>query len=81
MRKEIKQEQQAKVTIPLKAMRCLYGNPKEKKIVCEIDWSAIKSVNEPTTVDEMVMEGRMEYFAGELKGFESTRELMDDLNS
>jgi len=81
MREEIKQKQQAKVTIPLGAMRCLYGDSQKKKIVCEIDWPSLKRVNDAATIDEMVVEAKMEYFAGELKGFKSTRELMDDLNS
>ena len=32
------------------------------------------------TADEMVAEARREYFAGELKGYISTEELMEDLN-
>lgn len=32
------------------------------------------------TIDEMAVEARAEYAAGELKGYKSTEELMEDLS-
>lgn len=71
----------AAVTLPLTALRCLYKSARGKKIVCEIDIAALKSINEPNTLDEMAAEARFEYFAGKTRGFTDTKQLLSYLNS
>ena len=71
----------AVVTLPLTALKCLYKSAQGKKIVCEIDVAALKSVNEPNTLDEMVAEARLEYFTGKTKAFTDTKELLSYLNT
>ncbi|MFA5813483.1 MAG: hypothetical protein WC862_03145 [Patescibacteria group bacterium] len=70
----------AAVTLPLTALKCLYKSARGKKIVCEIDVAALKSANEPNTLDEMVAEARLEYFAGKTKAFTNTKQLLSYLN-
>lgn len=69
----------AAVTLPLTALKCLYKSARGKKIVCEIDVAALKRVNEPNTLDEMVAEARLEYFAGTTKTFTDTKQLLSYL--
>lgn len=71
---------QATFNIPLTALKCLYRKDSGKKIVCEIDTDSLREVNEPSTIDEMVAEARLEYFAGKTKGFNNTEDLMRDLS-
>ena len=71
----------AVVTLPLTALKCLYKSTRGKKIVCEIDIAALQSVNEPTTLDEMVAEARLEYVTGKTKSFTDTKQLLSYLNS
>lgn len=71
----------ATINIPLTALKCLYRNTANKKIVCEIDTDSLWEVNEPNTIDEMFAEARLEYFAGKTKGFDSTEDLMRHLES
>ena len=71
----------ATVTLPLTSLKCLYESVGGKKIVCEIDVAALKSVNESNTLDEMVAEARLEYFAGKTKSFTDTKRLLSHLNN
>ncbi len=43
--------------------------------------AAMKKVNSPNTIDEMVAEARLEYAFGQTKGFTDTKELIADLRS
>jgi len=71
----------AAVTLPLTALKCLYESVRGKKIVCEIDVDALKGVNEPNTLDEMIAEARLEYFTGKTRVFTDTKKLLSFLNS
>ncbi|MFH1859031.1 MAG: hypothetical protein ABIJ80_02090 [Patescibacteria group bacterium] len=72
---------QSMINIPLHALECISGYPKEKKILCEININELKKVNEPQTIDEMATEAKLEYFSGKLKGFKDTKKLINYLNS
>ena len=67
------------VTIPLTALKCLYRNANDNKVVCEIDVDSLKELNEPTTLDEMVAQAHWEYATGKTKGFQTTDDLMRHL--
>lgn len=69
------------INLPLTALKCLYKSARGKKIVCEIDLAALKNINESNTLDEMVAEARLEYFAGRTKAFTDTKQLLSHLNS
>ncbi|OGH73723.1 MAG: hypothetical protein A3C90_02970 [Candidatus Magasanikbacteria bacterium RIFCSPHIGHO2_02_FULL_51_14] len=71
----------AAVTLPLTALKCLYKSARGKKIVCEIDVAALKRINEPNTLDEMVAEARLEQALGKTKSFTSPAALIKELNS
>lgn len=71
----------ATVILPLAALKCLYKSSRGRKIVCEIDVAALKGVNEPNTLDEMIAEARLEYFTGKTKTFTDTKKLLSFLNS
>lgn len=71
----------ATVNVPLTAVRYLYKNVGSRTVVCEIDLSAFKKVNEPNTLDEMVAEARLERMLGKTKSFTSARALIKDLRS
>lgn len=71
----------AAVTLPLTAFKCLYKSARGKKIVCEIDFAALKSINDPNTLDEMVAEARLEYFADKTKSFTDTKRLLAFLDN
>ena len=71
----------ATVMLPLTAFKYLYGVATGKKLIVEIDVDSLKNVNKPSTIDEMVAEARLEYFAGKTKGFADTKKLMDYLNA
>ncbi len=73
------QASQASVIIPLTAVRCLYRNDANTKVVCEIDVASLKGLNTSTTIDEMVAEAHLEYFAGKTKGFDDAKNLMAHL--
>lgn len=74
---------QAAVSFPLTSLKPLYRSSRGaiKTIVFEADVNALKEVNEPDTIDEMVAEARLEYALGKTKTFASADELMEDLRS
>jgi len=78
MREEIKQ---AIVTIPLGAMRCISGYPKERKVICEINMDELERVNDAETFDEIIGQARLDYALGDYKGFNSAEELIKDLHN
>lgn len=69
------------ILLPFTALKFLYKNTRGDKIVCEIDVDSLRKVNEPSTIDDMVAEARLEYFAGKTKGFKDTDKLIDYLNT
>jgi len=71
----------AAVSLPLTALKFLYKSAGGDKIVCEIDVNSLKKVNEPTTIDDMVAEAKLEYFTGKTKGFKNMGKLIDHLNT
>ena len=71
----------ASVSLPLTAMKYLYTPHRGKKLVVELDIDSLKSVNEPSTIDEMVAEARLEYYGGKTKGFTETKKLIAYLES
>lgn len=70
----------AVVVLPIASLKCLYATGHGEKIVCEIDVSELKKVNEPNTIDEMVGEARLEYLAGKTKSFTDSKKLVRYLN-
>lgn len=79
MREKIKQ--QAKVTIPLGAMRCISGYKKDRKVICEIDMDELERVNDAETFDEIISQARLDYALGNYEVFNSAEELIKDLNN
>jgi len=75
------QAKPATVSLPLTALKFLYTNTRKDKIVCEINVDALKKVNKPATIDEMVAEAKLEYFSGKTKGFKNIDKLINYLNS
>ncbi len=71
--------EQATLTIPLTGLKFLYQNTRDHKMVCEIDVAALKKVNEPRTIEDMIAEARMEYFGGKTRAFTNTKKLMAHL--
>lgn len=71
----------ATVNLPLTALKCLYRSARGKKLVCEIDIALLRKMNEPSTIDEMVAEARLEFFAGKTKGFSDTKQLLQYLDN
>ena len=45
-----------------------------------IKFKGKNKLDNDVTIDQMVAEARAEYFAGELKGFANTEELIEDLH-
>ncbi|MFA4846116.1 MAG: hypothetical protein WC654_06185 [Patescibacteria group bacterium] len=64
------------INIPLSGLKCLYRQPRSKKVVCEIDISHLKAVNDDLTIKEMFVEAELEYAAGMTKGFTNPKLLM-----
>ena len=81
MRTQAKPKKQSTVNIPLSALRCLSGYPKEKKVICEINMDELKKVNEPETIDEIISSSRLDYALGNFKTFNSADDLIKDLHS
>lgn len=77
----MKSTKQSTVALPLTAVKFLYKSRRSRKVVCEIDFSALKEFNEPNTIDELVAEARLERVLGKTKSFRSARELVRDLNA
>ena len=71
----------AVVRLPITAMKYLYSPIRGKKLVVELDINALKAVNRPNTIDEMVAEAKLEYYSGKTKGFKDTKKLMAYLKS
>ena len=78
-----KTKKPATVSFPLTNLRPLYsrGHGKKRTIVFEADVYALKKVNEPNTIDEIVAEARLEYTLGKTKTFSSADALMKELRS
>ncbi|MBU4360963.1 hypothetical protein KKC16_00460 [Patescibacteria group bacterium] len=73
--------QPATISFPLTGLKPLYSSELGKKLVLEVDVDSLKKINEPNTIDEMVAEARLEYYAGQTKGFTDTKKLMNYLNA
>ncbi len=71
----------ATISFPITCLRPLYSSNRGKKLVIEVDVNSLKKVNEPSTIDEMVAEARLEYYSGKTKGFTDTKQLMSYLDS
>ena len=71
----------ATISFPLTSLKPLYSSKGGKKLVIEVDVGSMKKVNEPSTIDDMVAEARLEYFTGKTKGFKDATKLVDYLNS
>ena len=71
----------AVISFPLTSLKPLYSSNRGKKLVIEVDVSSMKKINEPSTIDNMVTEARLEYFTGKTKGFKNTDKLIDYLDS
>ncbi len=72
----IKTKKLAALRLPLADLKFLYRSHRGNKLVLEVNVDALKQVNEPNTIDEMVAEARFEYFAGKTKAFRDTKKLM-----
>ncbi|MBI2552347.1 hypothetical protein HYW17_03565 [Candidatus Uhrbacteria bacterium] len=73
--------QGATINIPLAAVRCVSAKPREKRVVCEIDLAQLRMVNEPRTLDELLVEADFDIAAGNYKQFASVGEMVDDLRN
>ncbi len=73
----------AAISFPLTSLKPLYMSNRGRKntIVFEADVNALKKVNEPNTIDEMVAEARLEYALGKTKTFTSAEALIKELRS
>jgi hypothetical protein len=71
----------ATISFPLSGLKPLYRSNRGKKLVVEVDVSTMKKVNDPSTIDDMVAEARLEYHAGKTKGFKDMSKLVNYLNS
>lgn len=69
----------AVVTFPLTSLKPLYSSNRGKKLVVEVDVKSMKKVNEPSTVDEMVAEAKLEYAMGKSKTFTSAEDLIKEI--
>lgn len=76
-----KTRQPATVALPLTGFKPLYRSNRGNKLVLEVDVGALKKVNEPNTIDEMVAEAKLEYFIGKTRGFTDTKKLMGHLRA
>jgi len=71
----------AVVSFPLTSLRPLYSSQRGEKLVVEVDVDSMREVNEPSTIDEMVAEARLEYALGKSRTFTSADALIRDLHS
>jgi len=71
----------ATISFPLTGLKPLYSSKGGRKLVIEVDINSMKKVNDPVTIDDMVAEARLEYFAGKTKGFKDADKLIEYLNS
>lgn len=76
MRVKTMTRKEARINIPLSALRCISRYPKEKKIICEINITDIKRVNNSKTLDEIINEARLYYALGRFKTFTKANELI-----
>mgnify|MGYP001607683874 CR=1 FL=1 len=71
--------QEATINIPLSAVRCVSGKPREKRVMCEIDVAQLRMINEPQTIDELLAAADLDIAAGNYKQFSSVDEMVADL--
>jgi len=78
-----KTKKPATISFPLASIKPLYSSNhgKNKKIIFEADVHALKKINEPNTIDEMVAEAKLEYALGKSKTFSSAKALIKELRS
>ena len=69
------------IKVPLSAIRCILGYPRERKIVCEIDTKGITRLNKPNTLDEIINEARFDYALGNYKTFTKAKNLIAELRA
>lgn len=81
MTMHIKTKQPATITFPLVGLKPLYSNRPGKTLVLEVNINSLKKLNEPNTIDEMVAEAHLEYYAGQTKGFTNTKKLANYLEA
>lgn len=75
------QNMSATISFPLAGLKPLYSSSRGRKLVVEVDVGLMKKVNEPSTIDDMVTEARLEYVSGKTKGFKNMDKLVNYLNS
>lgn len=76
----LKTRRTAMIRIPLGAMRFLSSDSKKKKFTVEISTKDLAQINNPTTLNEMISEAKLEFAMGKTKGFTDTKKLMAYLN-
>lgn len=62
------------ITIPLSALKCLSHYPKEKKMICEINFSNLQKHNTQETLEEMLEKASLDYILGDFESFEQAEE-------
>ncbi len=77
----IQTQQPAIINFPITSLKPLYRNQQGDKLIIEVDIEAMKTVNEPNNIDEMVAEARLEYALGKTKNFDSAEELIKELRA
>lgn len=70
----------AAISFPLTSLKPLYSSKRGKKLVVEVDIASMKKVNDPSTIDEMVAEARIEYYTKKTQGFTDMTKLIRHLN-
>ncbi|OGL64442.1 hypothetical protein A3B21_05130 [Candidatus Uhrbacteria bacterium RIFCSPLOWO2_01_FULL_47_24] len=71
--------QGATINIPLSAVRCVSGKPKDKRVMCEIDVEQLRMINEPQTIDELLAAADFDIAAGNYKEYASMDAFISDL--
>ena len=67
--------------LPLSGLRFISSYPKEKKMIFEVNTEALKAINEPQTLDEIINAGRIDYAFGKYKSFKNPKKLIAELKS
>lgn len=74
-------QKEATINLPLSGLRWLYSDKKAGTLVCEVPVDALKRVNQPQTIEEIIAEAEIDYATGDYKSFDNPQNLMEYLNS
>lgn len=69
------------LSLPLSSFRLISRNQKNNRIIVEINLQALKKINEPETLDELISQSRFDFATGNFQSFSNAADLVADLNS